>query len=52
MTTGFGGPTDVACQTFQPWYWSVHDTDLSIRQAKEHNAAFNALCGAAIRAGR
>lgn len=33
----------VACGAFEPIKWSSRDTDLTIRQAKEHNAAGKAL---------
>lgn len=35
--------TRVACQSFQPLRWSSKDTDYTILQAKEHNAAGAAL---------
>lgn len=39
-------PTDkVACSSFLPVYWSKADTDKTIAQIKEHNAAFVAICG-------
>jgi hypothetical protein len=34
----------VSCAAFQPIRWSRRDTDETIRQAKEHNAAWKALC--------
>jgi hypothetical protein len=41
----FRVPTDkVACQSFVPVYWSKSDTDKTIAQVKEHNAAWKALC--------
>lgn len=44
-TTVSSAPTDkVACQSFVPVYWSKNDTDKTIAQAKEHNAAWKALC--------
>lgn len=36
--------TDVACSSFEPIRWSVQDTDQTIAQVKEHNAAWRALC--------
>jgi hypothetical protein len=42
--TGSGGRTDVSCAAFEPIRWSKRDTDETIRQAKEHNAAWTALC--------
>jgi hypothetical protein len=35
----------VACQSFQPVYWSAKDTTRTIEQVREHNAAGKALCG-------
>jgi len=35
----------VACGSFAPVYWSASDTDKTIAQVKEHNAAWKALCG-------
>lgn len=43
-TTATGGRTDVSCVAFEPMRWSRRDTDATIRAAKEHNAAWNALC--------
>lgn len=43
-TTATGGRTDVSCAAFEPLHWSRRDTDETIRQAKEHNAAWDALC--------
>jgi hypothetical protein len=38
-------PTDkVACASFRPVYWSKNDTDKTIAQIKEHNAAITAIC--------
>ena len=42
--TATGGRTDVSCAAFEPIRWSRRDTDNTIRQAKEHNAAWKALC--------
>lgn len=36
---------DTSCQAFEPFRWSRRDTPESIAQAKEHNAAWSALCG-------
>jgi hypothetical protein len=36
--------SSVACGAFQPITWSVHDTDQTIREIKEHNASYSALC--------
>ena len=39
-------PTDkVACASFSPIYWARSDTDKTIAQIKEYNAAGKALCG-------
>jgi len=35
--------TRVACGAFEPLRWSVRDTDATILQAKQHNAAGKAL---------
>lgn len=43
-TTATGGRTDVSCTAFEPLRWSPRDTDATVRQVKEHNAAWNALC--------
>ncbi len=42
--TATGGRTDVSCAAFEPIRWSRRDTDETIRQAKEHNATWTALC--------
>lgn len=42
--TATGGRTDVSCAAFEPIRWSRRDTDATIRAAKEHNAAWDALC--------
>lgn len=39
-------PNRVACGSFSPITWSPADTDESIAQIKEHNAAWKRLCGA------
>lgn len=43
-TTASVGTDAVACSAFEPIRWSKADTDATIRQAKEHNAAWAALC--------
>lgn len=48
-TTGTGGTSVtgdliVACQGFKPISWSAQDTPKTIRNAKAHNAAYEALC--------
>jgi len=43
-TTGSAGTEPVACSAFEPIRWSVKDTDETIRQVKEHNAAWRAVC--------
>ncbi len=35
----------VACSAFDPIWWSSRNTDETIRQAKEHNAAWASICG-------
>ena len=43
-TTVSSVPTDrVAVQAFRPIYWSKKDTDKTIAQIKEHNAAYKAI---------
>jgi len=46
MTTGTSGPDPelVACRSFEPVTWSATDTPETIRQIKEHNAAWAAVC--------
>ena len=42
--TSLAVPTDrVATQSFKPIYWSKKDTDKTIEQIKEHNAAYRAI---------
>jgi len=36
----------VACGAFKPIKWSRGDTDGTLAQIHEHNAAYDALCGA------
>jgi hypothetical protein len=36
----------VACGAFKPIAWSRADTDATLAQIHEHNAAFEAVCGA------
>ena len=36
---------DSFCDNTRDFRWSVRDTDISIAQAKEHNAVRKALCG-------
>jgi hypothetical protein len=43
-TTASVGTNAVACSAFEPIRWSKKDTDNTIRQAKEHNAAWAVLC--------
>jgi hypothetical protein len=43
-TTGSSGTDAVACSAFEPIRWSKKDSDDSIRQVKEHNAAWKAIC--------
>jgi hypothetical protein len=37
---------DTACQAYQPFHWSVDDTDETIKQARQHNAVYDHLCRA------
>jgi len=46
-TTASVGTDAVACSAFEPIRWSNKDTEDTIRQAKEHNAAWVAVCGLA-----
>lgn len=44
-TTRSAVPTDkVYCSVAQPIYWSKNDTDNTIAQVKEANAAWKSLC--------
>lgn len=43
-TTASVGTDAVACSAFEPMRWSKKDTDETIRQVKEHNAAWKATC--------
>lgn len=43
-TTAFVETDAVACSAFEPIRWSKNDTGETIRQAKEHNAAWVAVC--------
>jgi hypothetical protein len=45
-TTASVGTDAVACSAFEPIRWSKMDTDDTIRQIKEHNAAWAAICEA------
>jgi hypothetical protein len=35
---------DTFCRIARPITWSVSDTDQTIREVKEHNAAYDRLC--------
>ena len=43
-TTASVGTDAVACSAFEPIRWSKKDTEETIRQVKEHNAAWAAMC--------
>jgi hypothetical protein len=43
-TTASVGTDSVACSAFEPIQWSKKDTDETIRQVKEHNAAWAVIC--------
>jgi hypothetical protein len=45
-TTGSVKTEAVACGAFEPISWSAKDTNDTIRQVKEHNAAWRAVCSA------
>jgi hypothetical protein len=44
MTTASVGTDAVACSAFEPIRWSTKDTAETIRQVKEHNAAWKVIC--------
>lgn len=47
-TTASSVPTDkVFCGAAQPIYWSAKDTEKTVAQIKEHNAAWKAICSKA-----
>ena len=48
-TTASVGTDAVACSAFEPIRWSNKDTEETIRQVKEHNAAWVAICSGAGR---
>lgn len=48
-TTASVGNDAVACSAFEPLRWSSKDTDDTIRQVKEHNAAWVSICAAPAR---
>jgi hypothetical protein len=44
-TTVSSVPTDkVFCGAARPIYWSANDTQKTVEQVKEHNAAWKSLC--------
>jgi hypothetical protein len=43
-TTASVGTDSVVCSAFEPIRWSKKDTDDTILQVKEHNAAWAAIC--------
>ncbi len=43
-TTASVGTDAVACSAFEPIRWSKRDTEETIRQVKEHNAAWKTVC--------
>jgi hypothetical protein len=43
-TTGSVEADAVACSAFEPIRWSLKDTDDTIRQVKEHNSVWKAVC--------
>jgi hypothetical protein len=43
-TTASVGTDAVACSAFEPIRWSKRDTEETIRQVKEHNAAWMSMC--------
>ena len=46
-TTASVGTDAVACSAFEPIRWSRKDTVDTIRQVKEHNAAWESICRSA-----
>jgi hypothetical protein len=46
------GVIDTSCLAFEPVTYSRKDTADTVRQIRQHNAAFVALCGPARPAGR
>ncbi len=44
MTTGSVATDALACSIFEPIRWSAKDSDETIRQVREHNAAWKAAC--------
>lgn len=46
QTTTSSGPDPslVACRSFEPVTWSEDDSPQTIREIKEHNAAWKAVC--------
>ncbi len=47
--TTVSGVTDASCTVFRPIGWSVRDTPQTIREVKEHNAAWEAICRKSLR---
>lgn len=43
-TTASVGIDPVACSAFEPIRWSKKDSDGTVRQIKQHNAAWLAVC--------
>ncbi len=50
-TTASVGTDAVACSAFEPIRWSKRDTEETIRQVKEHNAVWKAICRPKSEAG-
>lgn len=44
QTTASVGTKSVACEAFQPIYWSKDDTLETAKQVRAHNAAWKSLC--------
>lgn len=46
VTGGIKGESNAGwvCQAFVPIYWSRADTQMTIGQVREHNAAWDAIC--------
>lgn len=46
VTMTGGGETDVVCEAWRPVTWSAADTDQTIREVRQNNAAWKAWCDA------
>jgi outer membrane biogenesis lipoprotein LolB len=46
QTTTPSGAIDTSCLAFEPVTYSRRDTPQTVREIRQHNAAFAAICGA------